>query len=290
MLGTDGAACADFGGVVPEIAARAHAERLDLAVEEALSRAGSGADGGERHRRDRGPGLIGGVLSGVMMARGLARGAGLPLIGVNHLAGHALTPRLTDGVAFPYLMLLVSGGHCQFLIVEGSDRFSPPWRHHRRRAGRGVRQDREASGLAATRWAGGRGRGARGRSRRGLHLPAPAAGPAGLRHVLFRPEDRRFCGPAMRWSPRRAGSPCRTARDLCAGFQAAVADVLVDKTGAGAWSICVGRGPTGPVSRLPGALRPISVIRAGLETVALPRTRRARSSRRRWRFAPTMRR
>ena len=70
-----------------------------------------------------GPGLIGGVLSGVMCAKGLALGADKPLIGVNHLAGHALTPRLTDQIAFPYLMLLVSGGHCQFLIVSGPDQY-----------------------------------------------------------------------------------------------------------------------------------------------------------------------
>src|SRR5690606_21093887 len=71
-----------------------------------------------------GPGLIGGVLSGVMLAKGLAAGSGLPLIGVNHLAGHALTPRLTDGVAYPYLLLLVSGGHCQFLRVDGPEDFA----------------------------------------------------------------------------------------------------------------------------------------------------------------------
>ena len=70
-----------------------------------------------------GPGLIGGVLSGVMCAKGLAAATGLPLIGVNHLAGHALTPRLTDDIAFPYLMLLVSGGHCQFLVVNGPDQY-----------------------------------------------------------------------------------------------------------------------------------------------------------------------
>lgn len=70
-----------------------------------------------------GPGLIGGVMSGVMCAKGLAAGSGTPLIGVNHLAGHALTPRLTDQLEFPYLMLLVSGGHCQFLIVHSATKF-----------------------------------------------------------------------------------------------------------------------------------------------------------------------
>lgn len=114
---------ADFGGVVPEIAARAHAEKLDICVEQALQQAGLGLAELDGIAVTAGPGLIGGVLAGVMLAKGLAAGTGLPLVGVNHLAGHALTPRLTDGVEFPYLMLLVSGGHCQFLRVEGPDHF-----------------------------------------------------------------------------------------------------------------------------------------------------------------------
>ncbi len=114
---------AAFGGVVPEIAARAHAERLDHVVEQALSAASETLSGLDGIAVTAGPGLIGGLLSGLMLARGLATATGLPLVGVNHLAGHALTPRLTDRVAFPYLMLLVSGGHCQFLAVEGPGTF-----------------------------------------------------------------------------------------------------------------------------------------------------------------------
>ncbi|MGP1357541.1 tRNA (adenosine(37)-N6)-threonylcarbamoyltransferase complex transferase subunit TsaD, partial [Roseicyclus sp.] len=113
-----------YGGVVPEIAARAHAERLDLAVEKALDTAGLRLGEIDAVAVTAGPGLIGGVLSGVMTAKGLAMGLGKPLLGVNHLAGHALTPRLTDGAAFPYLLLLVSGGHCQILRVEGRDSFA----------------------------------------------------------------------------------------------------------------------------------------------------------------------
>ena len=112
---------AGFGGVVPEIAARAHAEKIDIAVREALKVSGLGLGAMDAVAVTAGPGLIGGVLAGVMCAKGIAAGAGLPLVGVNHLAGHALTPRLTDAVAYPYLMLLVSGGHCQFLIVRGAD-------------------------------------------------------------------------------------------------------------------------------------------------------------------------
>ena len=115
---------ADFGGVVPEIAARAHVEKLDIAVEQALILANVNLADIDAIAVTAGPGLIGGVLAGVMCAKGLAAGRGLPLVGVNHLAGHALTPRLTDSIEFPYLMLLMSGGHCQFLSVSGCDDFT----------------------------------------------------------------------------------------------------------------------------------------------------------------------
>ena len=115
---------APFGGVVPEIAARAHAEKIDLAVEQALATANIALQEIDAIAVTAGPGLIGGVISGVMCAKGLSASLGIPLIGVNHLAGHALTPRLTDQVAFPYLMLLVSGGHCQFLIAHGPEQFT----------------------------------------------------------------------------------------------------------------------------------------------------------------------
>ncbi len=114
---------ADFGGVVPELAARAHAEKLDGVIGQALKEAGVSLQDIDAIAVTSGPGLIGGVVSGVMTAKGLSAATGLPLYGVNHLAGHALTPRLTDQISFPYLILLVSGGHCQFLIVKGPDDF-----------------------------------------------------------------------------------------------------------------------------------------------------------------------
>jgi len=110
---------ARFGGVVPEIAARAHAERIDLVVMQALEEAGLGLGGLDAIAVTAGPGLIGGVLAGVMAAKGIAAGAGLRLVGINHLEGHALTARLTEAVAFPYLLLLASGGHCQLVAVSG---------------------------------------------------------------------------------------------------------------------------------------------------------------------------
>lgn len=115
---------AAFGGVVPEIAARAHVEKLDLCIEQALAQAQLSLADMDGIAVTAGPGLIGGVVSGVMCAKGLAAATGKPLYGVNHLAGHALTPRLTDDVAYPYLMLLVSGGHCQFLMVTCPDGFT----------------------------------------------------------------------------------------------------------------------------------------------------------------------
>ncbi|MGY6552242.1 MAG: tRNA (adenosine(37)-N6)-threonylcarbamoyltransferase complex transferase subunit TsaD [Erythrobacter sp.] len=111
---------APYGGVVPEIAARAHAERLAPMIEAVLADAGLGLDDMDAIAATAGPGLIGGVMVGLVSAKALAMAADKPLIAVNHLEGHALSPRLADGaLAFPYLLLLVSGGHCQILRVEG---------------------------------------------------------------------------------------------------------------------------------------------------------------------------
>jgi N6-L-threonylcarbamoyladenine synthase len=112
-----------YGGVVPEIAARAHVEALDTIIEQALADAGIGLADLDAVAATAGPGLIGGVMVGLTTAKALALAAGKPLIAVNHLEAHALTARLTDGVAFPFLLLLISGGHCQLLAVEGVGRF-----------------------------------------------------------------------------------------------------------------------------------------------------------------------
>jgi N6-L-threonylcarbamoyladenine synthase len=108
-----------YGGVVPELAARAHVSHLDGIIARALAEAGIGLKDLGAIAATAGPGLIGGVLVGLTTAKALAAAAGRPLIAVNHLEAHALTVRLTDGVAFPYLMLLVSGGHSQFVLVNG---------------------------------------------------------------------------------------------------------------------------------------------------------------------------
>lgn len=113
-----------YGGVVPEIAARAHLTYLDGIIEQALDEAGIGLDQVDGIAATSGPGLIGGVMVGATMGKALALARDLPFIAVNHLEGHALTARLTDDVAFPYLLLLVSGGHCQMLAVDGIGRYS----------------------------------------------------------------------------------------------------------------------------------------------------------------------
>ena len=219
---------ADFGGVVPEIAARAHAERLDHCIEAAMAQAGFGFADLDGIAVTAGPGLIGGVLSGVMCAKGLSAATGLPLIGVNHLAGHALTPRLTDDVPFPYLMLLVSGGHCQFLLVQGPDQY--------RRLGGSID---DAPGEAFDKTA------------RLIGLPQPG-GPhvervAGVgdprRFILPRPLlDRPGCDMSfsgLKTALLRArdgvvaaqgGLTAQDQADLAAGFQAAVVDILAEKS------------------------------------------------------------
>ncbi len=219
---------AAFGGVVPEIAARAHAERLDICVEEALVKSGLGLGDIDAIAVTSGPGLIGGVISGVMCAKGLATGSGKPLIGINHLAGHALTPRLTDDLTFPYLMLLVSGGHCQFIAVLGPDEF-------RRLGGTiddapGEAFDKTAK-LLALGYPGGpevERAAAMGDPKR-YKFPRPLLDRAGcdmsfsgLKTALRRERDRIVAA--------NNGLTIQERADLCAGFQAAVSDVLTEKT------------------------------------------------------------
>ena len=113
------AAHAPFGGVVPEIAARAHVESIDAIAAEALREAGVGFDGLTGVAATAGPGLVGGVMVGLSFGKAVALARGLPLVAVNHLEGHAVSARLAAEVGYPFLLLLVSGGHCQLLAVEG---------------------------------------------------------------------------------------------------------------------------------------------------------------------------
>ena len=135
-----------------------------------------------------GPGLIGGVLSGLMFAKGLAAGLGKPLMAVNHLAGHALTPRLCEGFAYPYLMLLISGGHCQFLMVSAHDRFERLGGTIDDAPGEAFDKTAILLGLG---FPGGPAVEAAARGRGCVEVPAAASasGPRRVRHVIFGAQD-----------------------------------------------------------------------------------------------------
>ncbi|KRO90668.1 MAG: tRNA threonylcarbamoyl adenosine modification protein TsaD [Rhodobacter sp. BACL10 MAG-121220-bin24] len=219
---------AAFGGVVPELAARAHAERIDHCIEKALSKAHLSFADLDAIAVTAGPGLIGGVLSGVMCAKGLSAALGLPLIGVNHLAGHALTPRLTDGLAFPYIMLLVSGGHCQFLYVEQADLFTRLGASIDDAPGEAFDKIAKILGLAQP---GGPEveRVAQSGDPKRFALPRPLLDRAGC--------DMSFSGLKtavlrLRNSlvTTQGGLTLQDRADICAGFQAAVTDVLAEKS------------------------------------------------------------
>jgi N6-L-threonylcarbamoyladenine synthase len=260
---------APFGGVVPEIAARAHAERLDHCVEAALAEAGLGLGAGGFGALDAiavtaGPGLIGGVLSGLLLARGLAAATGLPLLGINHLAGHALTPRLTGGLGFPYLMLLVSGGHCQFLAALAHDRL--------RRLG-GTIDD--APGEAFDKVAKLLGLGFPGGP--AVERTAMAGDPA--RFALPRPlldrEDCNLSFSGLKTAVRRArdlamaaegGLRLRDRADLCAGFEAAVAETLAAKTARACALFARDHGPA--TLAVAGGVAANRRLRAALSNVA----------------------
>ena len=156
-----------YGGVVPEIAARAHVEILPGLIERVLDEAKLSIRDVDAVAATAGPGLIGGVMVALLAGKGLALAAGKPLLAVNHLEGHALSPRLVDpDLGFPYLLLLVSGGHCQLLEVRGGRRVSAPRDDHRRCRGRSLRQGREAARPGLSRRTGDRGAGADRRLRR----------------------------------------------------------------------------------------------------------------------------
>ncbi|MEO5335276.1 MAG: tRNA (adenosine(37)-N6)-threonylcarbamoyltransferase complex transferase subunit TsaD [Magnetospirillum sp. WYHS-4] len=210
-----------YGGIVPEIAARAHLEQVDRIVARAMADAGLDFGDLAGIAATAGPGLIGGVLVGVMTAKAIAAVRGLPFLAVNHLEGHALTLRLTHGIDFPYLLLLVSGGHCQLLSVEGVGIY--------RRLGTTID---DALGEAFDKVAKMLGLGYPG----GPAVERAAAGGDPARFPLPRPLWRKpgchfsFSGlkTAVRHAIPAAPTP-QDAADLSAAFQAAAGDVLVDR-------------------------------------------------------------
>jgi len=214
-----------YGGVVPEIAARAHVEHLDRLIARAMTEAGLGYGELSAVAATAGPGLIGGVLVGLMTGKAIAAASGKPFVAVNHLEGHALSARLTGEADFPYLLLLVSGGHCQLLLVRGVGDYRWLGTTIDDAAGEAFDKTAKLLGLGypggpAVEQAAGRGDASR------FSLPRPLAG---------RPDcDFSFSGlkTAVRRVAQELGAALdeRAKADLAAGFQAAVGDVLVDRT------------------------------------------------------------
>jgi N6-L-threonylcarbamoyladenine synthase len=220
-LATQEAAHRPFGGVVPEIAARAHVEVLTPLIADALTEAGVSLAQVDAIAVTAGPGLIGGVMVGLVTAKALAYAANKPLIAVNHLEGHALSPRLADSsLAFPYLLLLVSGGHCQLLLVKGVGSYRRLATTIDDAAGEAFDKTAKLLGLGfpggpAVEAAAKRG------NPKAVPLPRPLKGSAephfsfaGLKSAVLRARD--------------AG--LYAADDIAASFQAAVVDCLLDRT------------------------------------------------------------
>ncbi|HEV7874303.1 MAG TPA: tRNA (adenosine(37)-N6)-threonylcarbamoyltransferase complex transferase subunit TsaD, partial [Enterovirga sp.] len=213
-----------YGGVVPEIAARAHVEVIDRLVARALDRAGVGLADLDGIAAAAGPGLIGGVLVGVTTAKALALVANKPFAAVNHLEGHALTARLTDGTQFPYLLLLASGGHTQLVAVRGVGDHVRLGTTVDDAIGEAFDKVAKLLGLP---YPGGpqvESEAAKGDPER-FALPRP---------MLGRPKpDFSLSGlkTALRIEAERAAPLSdQDVADLCAGFQAAVVDVVADRT------------------------------------------------------------
>ncbi|MFQ1700422.1 tRNA (adenosine(37)-N6)-threonylcarbamoyltransferase complex transferase subunit TsaD [Loktanella agnita] len=268
VVHTQTALHADFGGVVPEIAARAHAEKLDYCVEQALDDAGLRLEQLDGIAVTSGPGLIGGVLSGVMCAKGLAAATGLPLVGVNHLAGHALTPRLTDQLDYPYLMLLVSGGHCQFLIVQGHDSYQRIGGTIDDAPGEAFDKTARILGLPqpggpSVEKAAQTGDAARfDLPRPLLHQPGCDMSFSGLKTAMLRARDRVIA--------EKGGLTAQDQADLSAGFQAAVSDILIEKTRR-ALAIYLALQPSCPAFAVAGGVAANSAIRQGLQALCAER-------------------
>jgi len=215
---------AAFGGVVPEIAARAHVEALDDVIRAALRSAGLQVSDIDAVAATAGPGLIGGVIVGLTTAKAIALAAGKPLLAVNHLEGHALTARLTDGVAFPYLLLLVSGGHSQFVAVEDVGNYRRLGTTIDDALGEAFDKAAKLLGLA---YPGGpeiEKAASLGNPKR-FDLPRPLIGRAGA--------DFSFSGlkTALRLVAEDTAPLTDTdVNDLAAAFQSAVVDVVIDRT------------------------------------------------------------
>jgi N6-L-threonylcarbamoyladenine synthase len=210
---------APYGGVVPEIASRAHLEILDDIVERALAEAKITLSELDGIAATAGPGLIGGVMVGLTTAKALSLGTGKPLVAINHLMGHALTGRLTHGVEFPFLLLLVSGGHCQLVGVGGVNDFRLYGSTIDDAVGEAFDKTAKILGLP---YPGGPAveAAAKNGNAKAYELPRPMKGRAGA--------DFSFSG--LKTALRQLAQTGVSVEDASASFQAAVIDILRDRT------------------------------------------------------------
>jgi len=210
-----------FGGVVPEIAARAHVEVLPGLIRQVLAEAGKGIDDVDAIAATAGPGLIGGVMVALLAGKGLALASGKPLIAVNHLEGHALSPRLADpALGFPYLLLLVSGGHCQLLEVRGVGDYTRLATTIDDAVGEAFDKAAKLLGLAFP----------GGPAIEALALEGDAKAVPLPRPLLGSPEPH-FSFAGLKSAVQRAvASGAHRPADIAASFQQAVIDCLVDRT------------------------------------------------------------
>ena len=243
-----------YGGVVPEIAARAHVDKLAPLVEATLADAGMGLADLDAVAATAGPGLIGGVMVGLVTAKALAMAGDKPLLAINHLEGHALSPRLADpSLAFPYCLLLVSGGHCQILEVRGVGA-------HRRIAttiddalGEAFDKTAKVLGLGypggpAVERLAGEGNG------RSVPLPRPLLGSP----------DPNFSFAGLKSAVARSvASGAHAQADIAASFQQAAIECVVDRTRAALGGL---NGMTALV--VAGGVAANAAMRAALEALA----------------------
>lgn len=214
---------APFGGVVPEIAARAHADVTDTIVAQALDQADLDVSGLDAIAATCGPGLIGGVMVGMMTGKALALASGKPFLPINHLEGHALSPRLANACAFPYLLLLVSGGHCQFIRVTGLGAYQRMGSTIDDAAGEAFDKLAKTLGIGFPGGPAVERLAKTGRADR-FDLPRPLLNRPGL--------DMSFAGlkSAAARLIEQESLDAQGRADLCASYQAAISDCLATKT------------------------------------------------------------
>jgi N6-L-threonylcarbamoyladenine synthase len=248
---------APFGGVVPEIAARAHVDIIDAVIRQAMAEAGIGFDGLTGVAATAGPGLVGGVMVGLSAGKAIALARGLPLEAINHLEGHAISARLGANIPYPFLLLLVSGGHCQLLRVDGVGACT--------RLGSTID---DAAGEAFDKIA------------KTLGLPYPG-GPAleqlaqggdadryPLPRALLGRDGCDFSFSGLKTAAARIAETLTTGderRDLAASVQAAIARQLADKTAKAMASF---DGAHGKRLVVAGGVAANGAVRAALQTVA----------------------